>query len=47
VYRQNYGQGPFRWAVYNAPSGGSLLAVSPNFNLPTADGQNEILNLAG
>ncbi len=47
VYRQNYGQGPFRWAIYNAPTGGSLLAVSPNFNLPTADGQNEILNLAG
>jgi hypothetical protein len=46
VYRQNYGQGPFRWAIYNAPTGGSLLAVSPNFNLPAADGQNEILNLA-
>jgi hypothetical protein len=47
VYQQNYGQGPFRWAVYNAPSGGSLLAVSPNFNLPSADGQNEVFNLAG
>jgi len=47
VYQRNYGQGPFRWAVYNAASGGSLLAVSPKFNLPVADGQNEILNLAG
>src|SRR5579859_594710 len=47
VYRANYGQGPFRWAVYSAPTGGSLLAVSPNFNLPAADGQNEIMNLAG
>jgi hypothetical protein len=47
VYQQNYNQGPFRWAVYNAPSGGSLLAVSPNFNLPSANGQNEIFNLAG
>lgn len=47
VYQRNYGQGPFRWAVYNAQSAGSLLAVSPNFNLPFADGQNEILNLAG
>jgi hypothetical protein len=47
VYQQNYGQGPFRWAVYNAPSGGSLLEVSPNFNLPSADGQNEVFNLAG
>jgi|SRR5579859_4980971 len=47
VYRQNYNQGPFRWAVYSAPSGGSPLAVSPNFNLPSADGQNEVFNLAG
>jgi hypothetical protein len=47
VYRQNYSQGPFRWAIYNAPGGGSLLAVSPNFNLPSADGQNEVFNLAG
>jgi len=47
VYQQNYGQGPFRWAVYNGPSGGSLLEVSPNFNLPSADGQNEVFNLAG
>ena len=46
VYQANYGQGPFRWAVYNAQNGGSLVAVSPNFNLPSADGQNEILNLA-
>jgi len=46
VYQANYGQGPFRWAVYNAPNGGSLVAVSPSFNLPSADGQNEILNLA-
>jgi len=46
VYQRNYGQGPFRWAIYNAQSGGSLLAVSPNFKLPLADGQNEIINLA-
>jgi len=47
VYQQNYGQGPFRWAVYNGPNGGSLLEVSPNFNLPSADGQNEVFNLSG
>ena len=46
VFQANYGQGPFRWAIYNAPNGGSLLAVSPNFNLPSANGQNEIFNLA-
>lgn len=47
VYQANYGQGPFRLAVYNAPNGGSLLAISANFSLPSESGQNEILNLAG
>jgi len=46
VFRQNYGQGPFRWAVYNSPAGGSLIAFSPSFSLPTGDGQVMSMNLA-
>jgi hypothetical protein len=44
VVPDNYGQGPFRWAIYSGPNG-TLLGVSPNFNLPTMDGADNILYL--
>ncbi len=40
-----YGTGPYRWAVYDGPNG-TLLAVSPNFNLPTMDGANQVMFLS-
>jgi len=46
VYQRNYGQGPFRWAVYNSALGGTLLAVSPSFNLPTTNGQVMTMDLS-
>jgi len=45
VMPANYGQGPFRWAVFDAP-GGKLMAVSPNFNLPTVDNTSNTLYLS-
>ncbi len=38
VYRRDLGKGPFRWMVYQSPSGG-LLVRSESFHLPGADGQ--------
>lgn len=46
VLPANYGQGPFRWAVFSGPDG-TLLAVSPNFNMPKIDGVNQIMTLSG
>jgi hypothetical protein len=45
VFRANYGQGPFRWAVYSG-QGGTLLDYSAGFNLPTGDGQNFFMSLS-
>jgi hypothetical protein len=44
VYTKDYGQGPFRWIVYNEP-GGSVLATSQSFNLPNGDGANLTLSV--
>lgn len=38
VYRRDLGTGPFRWVIYQSPSGG-LLASSNVFHLPGAEGQ--------
>jgi hypothetical protein len=35
----NYGQGPFRWVIYN-PDGVTIWAIGPAFTLPTIDGTN-------
>jgi hypothetical protein len=40
-----YGHGPFRWAVYAGANGG-VWGVSPTFNLPSGDRQNNIFHLS-
>jgi hypothetical protein len=51
VYTKDYGQGPFRWVVYNPPAAGStaqtgtVLATSQRFNLPSGDGANLTLTV--
>lgn len=39
-----FGAGPFRWVVY-APHGGTMLATSPAFYLPTATGQRTMVTV--
>jgi hypothetical protein len=41
----NLGQGPFRWAVYDA-QGGTLLGFSGDFTLPSNTGQNLFMSFA-
>lgn len=41
VERRNFGEGPFRWVVYNE-AGGDLLAVSTPFDLPAAAGEEVV-----
>jgi len=45
VFPANYGQGPFRWAVFDK-QGGTLVAFSAAFTLPITDGQNVYRSLA-
>jgi len=45
VLPANYGQGPFRWAIYDQLNG-TLKTVSPSFRLPTVDGANMIMTLS-
>ena len=45
VAAANFGQGPMRWVVYSG-QGGSVIGVSPSFELPTQSGVDFILHLA-
>ena len=38
----NFGQGPFRWAIYDQQDG-TLLALSADFNLPAKNGVNDFM----
>ena len=40
-----FGRGPFRWALYNF-QGGSLIGVSPNFNMPATAQLNLYMSMA-
>lgn len=42
---ENFGRGPFRWAVYTS-QGGSLVGVSPSFNLPSTSRLNLITEMS-
>ncbi len=41
VFPSNYGQGPFRWVIYNL-DGQTVWAIGPKFTLPTVDGTSLI-----
>ena len=45
VQPANYGQGPFRWAVFDR-QGGTLLGFSASFNLPANGGTNLFISLS-
>jgi len=45
VFKTNFGQGPFRWMILNAPNG-SVIGLSPEFNLPAIGGLNVLTFLA-
>jgi hypothetical protein len=45
VFPANYGQGPFRWAVFDR-QGGTLMAFSAPFSLPADSGLNVYRSLA-
>ena len=44
VFLANFGQGPFRWAVFDH-QGGNLLGYSASFNLPGA-GLTQFMSLS-
>jgi hypothetical protein len=44
VFERDYGRGPFRWVISSA-RGGTVLATSPNFFLPTGNGANLTLTV--
>ncbi len=44
-FTPNFGQGPFRWAVYDQP-GGTLLGYTNSFTLPTRAGVNFFMAFA-
>jgi hypothetical protein len=45
VSSSEYGRGLFRWAIYRGAHGG-VLGVSPSFNLPSSDRQNDVMYLS-
>ncbi len=45
VLQANFGQGPFRWVVFNA-DGKSVWGISDSFNLPAGGGMNAFMSLA-
>ena len=45
VAAKDFGKGPFRWAIFNAP-GGSLIAAGDSFNLPSQPNQVVYVSVA-
>ena len=45
VAAKDFGKGPFRWAIFNAP-GGALIAAGDPFNLPSQPNQVIYVNVA-
>jgi len=45
VEQPNFGQGPFRWAVFDH-QGGTLLGYSASFSLPTGSGMDQFMSLS-